>query len=180
MAWQKGQSGNPKGGKPGPRKPDARFRRTAPVLTLLRERNDVDSLDLLSAVVSHPDIEMPTRVAAAVALAPYQHSKCTTRYISKRVELPNPRTVEEATDQIAQVGGLARLGYIALDVAETVIGHLKAFIEALVASNIEERLAAVEGALKERSPIVEIDVQSDLPSLPGNRCGDAENAYGCP
>jgi hypothetical protein len=34
MAWQKGQSGNPKGGKPGPRKPDARFRRTAPLLNL--------------------------------------------------------------------------------------------------------------------------------------------------
>ena len=95
---------------------------------------------------------MPVRVQAAVALAPYQHSRCTTRYVSKRVELPNPRTVEEATDQIAQVGGLARLGYIGLDEAETIIGHLKAFIEALVTSNSEERLVAVETTLRERGP----------------------------
>ena len=60
--------------------------------------------------------------------------------------------VEGATDQIAQVGGLARLGYIGLDEAETIIGHLKAFIEALVTSNSEERLVAVETTLRERGP----------------------------
>ena len=62
------------------------------------------------------------------------------------------RTPGPSSDQIAQVGGLARLGYIGLDEAETIIGHLKAFIEALVTGNSEERLVAVETTLRERGP----------------------------
>ena len=167
MVFKPGQSGNPKGRKPGPR--TAAFRKTPIVLNLLRERNDVDSLDLLSAVVSHPDIELPMRVQAAAMLAPFQHAKCTSRYISKRVELPRPTTIAEATEQIGQISGLAELGYIGLDEAETIIGFRKSFIEGKATTDIEERLVAVENALRERSPIVEVKVDSDLPPLPGTQ-----------
>ena len=61
---------------------------------------------------------------------------------------------------------LAAAKYVGLDEA---IGYQKAYIEARATTDFEERLVAVENALKERAPIVEVKVDSDLPSLPGTQ-----------
>ena len=84
----------------------------------MRGRGDTDPLDLLSAIVTKADAPLELRVQAASILAPYQHARCTSRYITHKIDLPVAETVEQATACIAQIGALAAAGKIALDEAK--------------------------------------------------------------
>jgi hypothetical protein len=129
--------------------------------------NHRDPLEFLTAVMESPAALPQLRIHAAAVLMPFKYGRVTTRHISKPVEIPAPQSIEQANENIATIGALAAAKYIGLDEANDLIGYQKAYIEARATTDIEERLVAVENALRERSPIVEIEVQSDLPSLPG-------------
>src|SRR5215467_1235611 len=104
MPYRPGQSGNRRGRPVGSRK-----RPTALVLRIMKERNDTDPLALLSTIVTTAEAPLELRVQAAGMLAPYTHSRCTARYINKKIDSPVVETVEQATACIAQIGALAAL-----------------------------------------------------------------------
>jgi hypothetical protein len=136
----------------------------------LRALNDPrDPAEFLTAVMESPAALPQLRIHAAAILMPFKYGRVTTRHISKPVEIPAPQSIEQANENIAQIGALAAAKYIGLDEANDLIGYQKAYIEARATTDIEERLVAVENALKERSPIVEVKVDSDLPPLPGTQ-----------
>jgi integrase len=81
-------------------------------------------------------------------LAPYTHSRCTARYIGKKIDLPVVETVEQATACIAQIGALAAAGKLALDEANDLVGYQKAFIEAKIGTDLEQRMLVIEQALQ--------------------------------
>jgi hypothetical protein len=97
MPYRPGQSGNPRGRPVGSRK-----RPTALVLRIMKERNDTDPLALLSTIVTTAEAPLELRVQAAGMLAPYTHSRCTARYIRKKIDLP---VVETERRLIANAGG---------------------------------------------------------------------------
>ena len=94
------------------------------------------------------DAPLELRVQAASILAPYQHARCTSRYITHKIDLPVAETVEQATACIAQIGALAAAGKIALDEANDLVGYQKAFIEAKIGTDLEQRIAVIEQALQ--------------------------------
>src|SRR6516162_9707002 len=167
MVFKPGRSGNPEGRRPGTRpvyRPDAGDR-----LYLRAMDNHRDPLEFLTAVMESPAALPQLRIHAAAILMPFKYGRVTTRHISKPVEIPAPQSIEQANENIATIGALAAAKYMGLDEANDLIGYQKAYIEARATTDIEERLVAVENALKERSPIVEVKVDSDLPSLPGTQ-----------
>jgi hypothetical protein len=129
--------------------------------------NHRDPLEFLTAVMESPAALPQLRIHAAAILMPFKYGRVTTRHISKPVEIPAPQSIEQANENIATIGALAAAKYIGLDEANDLIGYQKAHIEARATTDIEERLVAVENALRERAPIVEVKVDSDLPPLPG-------------
>jgi hypothetical protein len=138
-------------------------------LYLRAMENSRDPAEFLTAVMESPQALPALRLHAAAVLMPFRYGRVTTRPISKAVEIPAPQTVQDALDNISQVSALAAARYIGLDEASDLIGFQKSFIEAKATTELEERVLAVENALKERAPIVEVEVKSDLPSLPGTQ-----------
>jgi hypothetical protein len=163
MVFKPGQSGNPEGRRAGSRL----NRNMGDRLYVRAMQNENDPLEFLTAVMTSPAANPTLRVHAAAILMPFKYSRSTVRPISKSVEIPVPTTIEQANENIATIGALAAAKYIGLDEANDLIGYQKAYIEARATTDIEERLVAVENALRERAPIVEVTVDSDLPALPG-------------
>jgi hypothetical protein len=162
MGYKPGQSGNPLGRAPGSRnKP-----KTALVLRLLKDRKDTDPLDLLSAVVTKADAPLELRVQCAGLLAPYQHARCTSRFISRKIELPEVETVEQATACIARIASLAAAGKLALDEANDLISHQKSFIEARIGCDLEQRVLVIEAALATANIALPVTTVGGLPPLP--------------
>lgn len=60
------------------------------------------SVVLLSTIVTTAEAPLELRVQAAGMLAPYTHSRCTARYIRKKIDLP---VVETERRLIANAGG---------------------------------------------------------------------------
>ena len=162
MPYRLGQSGNPRGRPVGSRK-----RPTALVLRIMKERNDTDPLALLSTIVTTAEAPLELRVQAAGMLAPYTHSRCTARYIGKKIDLPVVETVEQATACIAQIGALAAAGKLALDEANDLVGYQKAFIEAKIGTDLEQRMLVIEQALQNANINLGVTVQGGLPVPPG-------------
>jgi hypothetical protein len=130
----------------------------------------LDSLEVLARVASNDGVELSLRVTAAGLLAPYQHARVTRRKISKPLELPVCETVEQATAAIAKIAALAAAGEIALDEANDLINHQKAFIESKVGSDLEAQVAILKDTLQklgEGTVPFGITVLEGLPALPG-------------
>src|SRR5262249_33692002 len=143
MTFKPGESGNPRGRVLGSRNRP----KTNLVLRLLKDRVDTDPLDLLSAVVTKADAPLELRIQCAGLLAPYQHARCTTRYIKRKIKPPVVPTVEEATDCIARIGALAAAGKLGLDEATDLVNMQRAFIESKTATDVERRVLEIEAAL---------------------------------
>jgi Family of unknown function (DUF5681) len=159
MTFKPGQSGNPRGRVPGSRN----RKKTSLVLRIMRGRGDTDPLDLLSAIVTKADAPLELRVQAASILAPYRHARCMSRYITHKIDLPVVDTVEQATACIARIGSLAAAGKIALDEANDLIGYQKAFIEAKIGTDLEQRMLAIEQALQNANINLGVTVEGGLP-----------------
>ena len=143
MPFRPGQSGNPAGRKPGSRGKKTLAAEQAIEVAATKDKNGrkvVDALELLSAIVSCAETNVALRISAASALAPYQHSRKSARYLDRVIELPAPATVEQATANIAKLSALAAAKTIALDEMNDLIGAQKSFIEAKVGLDIEGQM----------------------------------------
>jgi len=162
MVFEPGQSGNPRGRQPGSRK-----RPSALVLRILEERKDTDPLALLSTIVTCAEAPLELRLQAAGMLAPYKHSRNLARYIRHKIDLPIVEIVEQATACIARIGALAAAGKIALDEANDLVGYQKAFIEAKIGTDLEQRMLVIEQALQNANINLGVTVSGGLLVLPG-------------
>src|SRR5215813_10797411 len=99
MTFKPGQSGNPKGRTPG--------RRNAKTRAVLEKLNGVaDAHALLGEMMASAEAPLALRVTAATALAPYQYPKAL-RLLRKKIDLPEPVTIEDATANNARIGVFA-------------------------------------------------------------------------
>jgi len=152
MTFKPGQSGNPKGRTPG--------RRNA--------KSVADALALLGEMVASAEAPLALRVTAATALAPYQYPKAP-RLLRKKIDLPAPTTIEEATACIAQIGVLAAARRIGLDEANDLVNFQKAYIEAKIGTDLEQRMLVIEQALQNANINLGVTVSGGLPVLPGTQ-----------
>jgi hypothetical protein len=90
-------------------------------------------------------------------------SKPLSRYITTKIDLPIVSTVEEATACIAQIGSLAAAGKLALDEANDLVGYQKAFIEAKIGTDPEQRLLDHEHALQNANINLGVRVEGGMP-----------------
>jgi hypothetical protein len=146
--------------KPGEKRPH----RKKIELVITPGGGDVDELDLLSAIVSHPDIDVRTRMGAASALARYRHPPAP-RKISKPVDIPASETVEQATLSIGKIASLAAAGEIGLDEGGDLVKFFEAFITARTEQDLEARLRLVEDLLERDPPPAMVEVSGGLPPL---------------
>ena len=91
MPFKLGQSGNPAGRKPGSRNRKTIAADLAAVEKIAAEDgingDDLDPLVYLASVVSQRGANAALRIQAASLLAPYRHSRCTTRRISQALAI---------------------------------------------------------------------------------------------
>ena len=167
MVFQPGQSGNPKGRAPGTRAP---AKATKLSLREIANRGDVDTIDFLSAVVSGEKFGMPLRLQAAGLLAPYQHSRNTTRTIREPLDLPIATSAELATENIAKISALAAAGKIGLDEANDLVAHQRAFIESRVSMDVEAQMVELRELVARTAAshaAIDVTVSGGLPVPPG-------------
>jgi hypothetical protein len=160
MTFKPGQSGNPKGRTPG--RPNAKTR------AVLEKLNGVaDSLALLGEMVASSETPLSLRMHAAIGLAPYQYPKAP-RLLRKKIDLPEPATIEDATANLARIGALTAARRIGLDEASDLANLQKAFIEAKIGTELEQRITTIELALTKANLNLGIAVQGGMPVMPGH------------
>ena len=177
MTFRPGQSGNPTGRKPGSLGKKTLALAEKPIEAATTEdengRKVVNSLELLASIVSRTEVNLALRISAASALAPYQHSRKSTRYIDRTIDLPIPATVEEATANIAKLSALAAAKTIGLDEMADLIGAQKAYIEARVGLDIEGQMAELRQMIERlqgsAARTIDATVVGGLGPLPGTR-----------
>jgi hypothetical protein len=158
MTWKPGESGNPKGRERG-----SKNVRTREVIEKIN--GQTDSLVLLADTCGSSGAPLAIRVTAATALARYQHAPAA-RLIRKSIKLPQVETIADATACIAHIGNLAATRKIGLDEAADLVNIQKAFIEARVSAELEQRIVAIEIALAKANINLGIAVEGGLPDLP--------------
>lgn len=160
MTFKPGQSGNPKDRTP--RRPNAKTR------AVLEKLNGVaDSLALLGEMVASSETPLSLRMHAAIGLAPYQYPKAP-RLLRKKIDLPEPATIEDATANLARIGALTAARRIGLDEASDLANLQKAFIEAKIGTELEQRITTIELALTKANLNLGIAVQGGMPVMPGH------------
>jgi hypothetical protein len=159
MVFKPGQSGNPNGRTPG--RPNAKTR-----AILKKLDGKANSLELLGELVASSEAPLALRVHAAIGLAPYQHPKAP-RLLRKAIRLPEPTTIADATANIARIASSAAARKIGLDEAADLANLQRAFIEALVGTELEQRIAMIEVALAKANLNFGIAVEGGMPTMPG-------------
>jgi len=156
--WPPGYSGNPSGRPPG--KPNAKTR-----AILKKIDGKADSLELLAELVGSSEAPLPIRVSAASALARYQHAPAP-RLLRKKIDLPEPTTIAEATANIGRIATLVAQRKLGVDEGNDLTAILGKWIEAKVSAELEERIIMIEVALAKANINLGIAVQGGLPDLP--------------
>jgi hypothetical protein len=101
--------------------------------------------------IAHDKTTTPSlRVAALSAAAPYVEAKFSPtpapRFNPTPITLTPPTTAVEAQARIGILMSKAAAGEVALDVAESLVGILKVYLLAMAGSELEAKLALIEGA----------------------------------
>jgi hypothetical protein len=156
--WPPGYSGNPSGRPPG--KPNAKTRAIIEKLD-----GKADSLILLAEVVASSEAPLEKRIAAASALARYQHAPAP-RLLRKKIDLPEPTTIAQATANIGRIATLVAQRKLGVDEGNDLTAILGKWIEAKVSAELEERIVVIEVALAKANINLGIAVQGGLPDLP--------------
>jgi hypothetical protein len=142
MTFRPGEVGNPEGRPVG-----SRNKRTTEILNMCKKANHKDSVFALSELVTTTTDES-IRVAAANALAPYQHSKWQSspvpRFIETPLEIATPETIEQATTCIAVITTRMAHGELDFQSGQDLIAAMKTFIDAKAGSELEARVALLE------------------------------------
>ena len=131
--WKLGESGNragrPKGAKglkTLAKEYDAVAAKAAAAKTDAEANGTkVDLLAFLSTVATDVGLNVAVRIQAAGMALPFLYAKKTARYLSSAIKLPQPKSVEDATANIAKISTLAAAGKIGLDEANDLVGLQK-------------------------------------------------------
>jgi hypothetical protein len=176
MVFQPGVSGNPAGrppNEPGKKRSDWHVplhkHKKIELAVTPGPDGKVDELDLLAAIVSHPDLDVRTRMGAAVGLARYRKPPAQ-RWVGKPLDLPPSETVGQATETIAKLAALSRANEISLEMANDLISQEQAFIEARTGTDIEAQMAELRETMHKltaASRTLDVTVIGGLPDLPG-------------
>jgi hypothetical protein len=100
--------------------------------------------------IAHDKTTTPSlRVAALSAAAPYVEAKFSRtpapRFNPTPITLTPPTTAVEAQARIGILMSKAAAGEIALDVAESLVSILKVYLLEMAGSELEAKLALIEG-----------------------------------
>jgi hypothetical protein len=159
MVFKPGQSGNPKGRTPG--------RRNAKTRAILEKLDGkADSLALLAEMVAAPETPLALRMHAAAALARYQHCPAP-RVLRRKVDLPEPSNIAEATKNIGRIIKLVAQRKLGVDEGNDLAALQRTYIESVVASELEARIAMVELALQQAHIVPDFTIQGGMPRMPG-------------
>jgi hypothetical protein len=116
---------------------------------------------------------MNLRVQCAVALSNFQRGKRPAlRWVEGITGLKAPQTLEEARQYLARLAFLVAEGRIDIDGAAAIKDQLQAFIDAVVGSEVDQRLRALEEMAREQAARgggvhAVVQVLDGLPPLPG-------------
>jgi hypothetical protein len=158
MVWKQGESGNPAGRKRGSK--NARQR------DVIEKINDqTDSLILLAETCANSTAPLAIRVTAATALARYQYAPAP-RLLKKRIDLPEPTTIADATANIGRIATLVAQRKLGVDEGNDLTAIFSKWIEAKVSAELEERIIMIEVALAKANINLGIAVAGGLPDLP--------------
>ena len=159
MTWKPGECCNPKGRKVG-----TKVHRSREVLAKIN--GHADSLVLLAEYVASPSAPPALRVQSAIGLARYQHAPAP-RLLRKKIDLPEPTTIAEATANIGRIATLVAQRKLGVDEGNDLTAILGKWIEAKVSAELEERIIMIEIALAKLGNFNPgIAVQGGLPDLP--------------
>ena len=158
MVWKPGESGNPKGRKRG-----TKTARTREVIEKIN--GQTDSLVLLADTCASAAAPLAIRVQSAIGLARYQHAPAP-RLLRKKIDLPEPRTIADATANIGRIATLVAQRKLGVDEGNDLTAILGKWIEAKVSAELEERIIMIEVALAKANINLGIAVEGGLPDLP--------------
>jgi hypothetical protein len=163
--WQPGQSGNPKGRKPG----SINKRSNEELWRRLEARGDLDPADVLSGIASDLNERKELRIMAANGLMQYKYSKrgltsepAPLVYVTEPIELPHVR-VSEIGQVVANIEFRTNLranGRLDLDASARLVSDQR-----ILGANLIEaaKIEAAQGG----PPHQEIRISGGLPPLPG-------------
>jgi hypothetical protein len=145
----------------------SRNKRTEAIWAKLEARGDLDPVEYLSSLVANEKTPPDQRIAAAIALAPYRHSKRGLEpqpvplvYVTTPVELPHPHvtSIPEVVANIEYLSGLRRDGKLDLAAADALISDMRLVRDALVEA---AKLEVAQGG----PPNQVIEIKGGLPPL---------------
>jgi hypothetical protein len=117
---------------------------------VIEARKDRDPLDLLSEMANSQLIDINLRVQCASVLSGYKHGKRPSlRYVGDLINMPEPRSVEEAMQYQARIVYLVAAGKLDVDGGAAIKDLLQAYIDAKVAHDLTERMERAEALLRE-------------------------------
>jgi hypothetical protein len=159
MTWKPGECGNPAGRKRG-----SKNARTQAVLKKIN--GQTDSLVLLADTCASSEAPLAIRVQSAIGLARYQHAPAP-RLLRKKIDLPEPTTIAEATANIGRIATLVAQRKLGVDEGNDLTAILGKWIEAKVSAELEERIVMIEIALAKANINLGIAVVGGMPTMPG-------------
>ena len=111
------------------------------------------------------DTPLPLRIQSAIGLARYQYAPAP-RLLRKKIDLPEPTTIAEATANIGRIATLVAQRKLGVDEGNDLTAILGKWIEAKVSAELEERIIMIEIALAKANINLGIAVSGGLPDLP--------------
>jgi hypothetical protein len=129
------------------------------------ENGRVDADAYLQAIIKHPDVELRTKVGAAMVL----HKQL---WVTEVLDLPPASNVEESTANIARIAALGRQRKLPLDVVRELISHEQAYIEAKTSTDVEAQMLEIRRELEQlrassTNTTTETVIIGGMESLPG-------------
>jgi hypothetical protein len=122
----------------------------------------------LRGVYNCPQAPDQLRATAAIALLPYENSRCTDKRVSRPLDMPRGATVEQCLDNIAELKDRAYKGLLGLEETTLLIQMEEATIRAIEGTVNERDLKLVESTVLPLESIpVRTVVTSSIPALPG-------------
>ena len=120
---------------------------------------------MLAELVASTDTPLPLRIQSAIGLARYQYAPAP-RLLRKKIDLPEPTTIAEATANIGRIATLVAQRKLGVDEGNDLTAILGKWIEAKVSAELEERIIMIEIALAKANINLGIAVSGGLPDLP--------------